>query len=109
LGKEGELRDKEPKRFFITKEDLGEHGYTHGCPGCKAILKKTARQGHNEECRKKMEKALAGTDKVNKSKERVDGFVEKCLGKEDAKKRKTDEAEKERKEDVKDKGEKKGR
>ncbi len=52
---------------------------------------------------------MAGTDKVKTSKERVDGFVEKCMGKDDAKKRKTDEAEKERKEDVKDTGEKKGR
>ena len=45
------------------QEDYFEHGFTEGCPGCKAILKKAVSQSHNEKCRARMEKILDGTAK----------------------------------------------
>ena len=44
-----------PRHVYIKKEDLEEHGYTVGCPGCKAILRGTARQAHTDGCRARME------------------------------------------------------
>ena len=59
-----------PRRANISKEDLVEHGYTARCPGCLAILRGTARQGHSDECRKRMEAALEGTEKMTEAKEK---------------------------------------
>jgi hypothetical protein len=108
LEEEGELRDTEPRRFRIDKSDLEAHGYTQGCPGCKAILTKSSRQGHNESCRKKFEEAMADTEKVEKSRKKAGEFVEKCIEKEEAKKRKVEEAAKELLEDTRKKAEKRG-
>ncbi len=41
--------DTVPGRATINKEDVEIHGYTATCPGCMAILRGTARQGHSEE------------------------------------------------------------
>ena len=43
-----------PRRVFITKGDVEEHGYTSRCPGCISILRGTARQMHSEECRRRL-------------------------------------------------------
>ena len=40
-----------PRRMFIRKQDVEEHGYTLRCPGCLSILRRTARQEHSSECR----------------------------------------------------------
>jgi len=45
-----------PRRMFIRKQDVEEHGYTTRCPGCVSILRGTARQEHTAECRRRMEK-----------------------------------------------------
>ena len=47
-----------PRRMRISKEDLQEHGFTDGCKGCKAIIKKAPAQAHTETCRARMEKLL---------------------------------------------------
>ena len=46
-----EAEQKAPVRFMIKREDLEKHGFSTRCPGCKAILRRTARQGHSEQCR----------------------------------------------------------
>ena len=75
--------EKVPRSFQITKEDLGRHGYSDGCPGCKAILRGTARQGHTHGCRRRLETAMANEEKVKKSAEKEKEFIEKALEEED--------------------------
>ena len=43
---------------MIKKEDLEQYGCSAGCPGCKAILRGTATQGHSEACRSRMKTEL---------------------------------------------------
>jgi hypothetical protein len=68
-----------PTRFAISKDDLLKHGYSAKCPGCKAILRGTARQGHSEECRKRMAREMSDVEKVVTSKTRREEFMKKCL------------------------------
>ena len=60
-----------PRRMFIRKQDVEEHGYTSRCPGCVSILRRTARQEHSAECRRRMEKELRMTERAKKSKKKV--------------------------------------
>jgi hypothetical protein len=68
-----------PRKVYIAREDLEVHGYTVGCPGCKSILRGTTRQGHNEACRRRVEKELEGTEKANKAKKRVGEYMDKKM------------------------------
>ena len=75
---EREKADKSiPDRFTINREDLEKHGFSSGCPGCKAILKGTARQGHSEGCRKRLATEMRGEKKVLESQAKVDELVGK--------------------------------
>ena len=69
------VRDSEgeavPRKVYISREDVEVHGYTAKCPGCVSILRGTARQQHSDECRKRLEKELAGTEKAKKAKRKV--------------------------------------
>jgi hypothetical protein len=91
-----------PTRFMIRKDDLEKHGYSAKCPGCKAILR-AARQGHSEECRKRMTREMSDVEKVVTSKARREEFMKKCLEEEEdiRKRRKVKE---ERDEDMLDSG-----
>ena len=40
-----------PKSLHTKKEDYDEHGYTRGCPGCRALLTGTTKQKHTTQCR----------------------------------------------------------
>ena len=71
-----EAEQKAPVRLMIKREDLEKHGFTTRCPGCKAILRGTARQGHSEQCRARLTEAMKGE------------FVERRLEAQDAKRRK---------------------
>ena len=42
-----------PRRMYIRKSDVEEHGYTVRCPGCVSILRGTARQEHSDACRRR--------------------------------------------------------
>ena len=53
---EQKAEEKVPRRMDISKQVLEEYGYTKGCQGCRAIIMKTARQGHSEGCRKRLER-----------------------------------------------------
>ena len=61
----------------MTPNELKEHGFTVGCPGCEAIeCNLSVRRGHTEECRLRIEKAMAdsdmGREKLQRAKERLD-------------------------------------
>ena len=86
------MKDAAPRRAYITKEDLNELGYTAKCPGCLAILRGTARQGHSADCRKRVEGLLADSTKVIDSTKRMKEFAEKVVGLEEGKRRKEDDA-----------------
>jgi hypothetical protein len=53
-----------PNRFMIRKEDLETHGYSANCQGCRSILRGTARQGHSESCRNRLEEELKDDPRV---------------------------------------------
>ena len=76
-----------PRRAYLKKKDFENCGYTTKCLGCKALLKGTRAVGHSEECRKRMEKELEGTDKIEKAKARGNQFCEEVLDREDRKRR----------------------
>jgi hypothetical protein len=67
-----------PRSATITQEDLKEHGFSAKCPGCLAVLRKTARQGHSEECRLRIGQAMAGAAKWVVAKRRRKDFVEEA-------------------------------
>ena len=91
----GERHERVPRRVYLQKDDFERWGYTSGCPGCISILKGTARQMHTEACRGRMEKEMAGEEKMVKAERRRDEYVEKAIAKDEAKrqKRKNDENE----------------
>ena len=76
-------------RFMIKREDLEKQGFTKRCPGCKAILRGTARQGHSEQCRARLTEATKLEETVIKNDVRFNEFVAKRVGAEDAKRRRT--------------------
>jgi hypothetical protein len=85
-------RETVPRRMFIRKEDVEEHGYTVRCPGCVSILRGTARQEHTEVCRRRLEKELGGTDRAKQARKKVDDYVEKKMAEdEEARKKRIDE------------------
>ena len=61
-----------PRRAGFSQKDLETHGFTMGCAGCKSVLTGGRRQGHSEECRRRLEKEMAGEDKVRRAAERRD-------------------------------------
>ena len=85
-----------PHRFMIRKEDLEKHGYSANCPGCKSILRRTARQGHSESCRKRLEEELKDDPRVKLQRLREKEYVEKRIDEQERKRlRKEDEGPKE--------------
>jgi hypothetical protein len=82
-----------PHRFRIGKEDLETHGYSANCQGCKSILRGTARQGHSEACRKRLEEALKDDPRLKIQKMREKEYLERRLDEQERKRqRKDDEA-----------------
>jgi hypothetical protein len=55
------MRETVPRKVAIAKQDLEEFGYTAKCPGCLAVLRGTTRQGHSQDCRRRMQEELKGT------------------------------------------------
>ena len=49
--------------FYIRREvELREHGYTPGCQGCDAAREDRAPRRHSDECRKRIEEAVAAKE-----------------------------------------------
>ena len=59
-----------PRSFVIKQSDLENHGYSEKCMGCKARLRGTARQAHSNECRSRLSKAMASSEKVKMARQR---------------------------------------
>jgi hypothetical protein len=74
MGREEEVV---PRRAGFSQKDLETHGFTAGCAGCKSVLTGGRRQGHNEDCRRRLEKEMAGEDKIKRAAERRDEFAVK--------------------------------
>ena len=89
-----------PRHVYFSKSDFDEHGCSSNCPGCRSILKGIRRQVHSEACRQRTQKALEGTDRLERATAREHEFYEKVLRRED-KKRVLDEAEKKERETAK--------
>ena len=50
-----------PRRLYISRKDVGEHGATPGCAGCRAAISGGRAVNHNEACRRRMEEQLKTT------------------------------------------------
>ena len=48
-----------PRRFHIRREDMEKHGATDGCPGCRALHARRRGVPHTNDCRTRMEEAMA--------------------------------------------------
>ena len=93
-----------PRRMYIKKSGVEEHGYTVRCLGCISIQRRTTRQEHSDACRRRLEKEMEGTQKAMNAKARVREYVEKKMeGDEQARKRKKGEEKEEKGEVVSDK------
>jgi hypothetical protein len=84
-----------PNRFMIRKEDLERYGHSANCQGCRSILRGTARQGHSEPCRKRIEEALKDDLRIKLQRIKEKAYVERRLEEQEAKRRKKEEKEKE--------------
>ena len=81
-----------PRKVYITREDVETYGYTVKCPGGISNLKNTAKQAHNDDCRRRLEKELAGTEKAQKAKRKVGEYVDKKMKEDDeVRKKRSDE------------------
>jgi len=89
------MRETVPRKVAIAKQDLEEFGYTAKCPGCLAVLRGTTRQGHSQDCRRRMQEELKGTPKADAAKRKFESFTEEALEKDDMnrKQKKRDETE----------------
>ena len=74
-----------PRHCYLSKRDFDEHGCSSDCPGCLSILKGIRRQGHREACRQRLQKALEGTDRLERAKAREHEFYEEVWRREDKK------------------------
>ena len=77
------MEDSVPKRVMIRQQDLENFGYSRNCPGCSAILKGAARQGHSEACRKRIESEMKDDERLKRANKRRDEFIDRAVEKEE--------------------------
>ena len=72
-GKKGTDKKITMRRVEIGKEQVRKYGLTVGCKGCTQADEGRAIEGHNEECRTRMEAEMAkdGNRKLIKMEERM--------------------------------------
>ena len=73
------LREPPPRRMSITKEDLEQFGYSARCKGCKAAIKGQYSGAHSEECRRRLEGELRGSEKFQVAERRMLEYLTKAL------------------------------
>ena len=99
-------KESTTKRVYITKKDIAKHGVTEGCEGCRAVIRGGETRPHSEECRKRIEKAMAeeGNERWKRADERIQERIVEEMEKQLEEKRRAEEREKERiKKEEKDK------
>ena len=69
---ETKARIEVPRSFTITRADLERHGFTSKCLGCKALIRRTTRQHHSQECRERMKAEMTNEAKVKDAKKRAE-------------------------------------
>ena len=74
-------REREPREFYISKEDAEKHGYTRGCGGCSSWFKGLGRQPHTEKCRERFKELMRGEAKVRNAEKRKREFEERMTKK----------------------------
>ena len=62
---------------FWQNPDFPKHGFSEKCPGCKAVLRNTTRQGHTAECRARLTKEMADEEKVKVAQRKEMEFYER--------------------------------
>ena len=53
-----QMRETMPRRMRFDMDDLEKHGFTVGCPGCKAKNRGETGVNHSEECRQRIEEKI---------------------------------------------------
>ena len=78
-------RETAMRYFCITKADLEAQGYTAGCPACDEtrLGQRTPGVKHTSLCRARIEEALAGTDRFQRTQERVNQRIAERVQKDD--------------------------
>ena len=90
---EAEERKYQPRRVYIRARDVRKYGATAGCEGCRAAIPGGENRGHTEECRTRIEKAMAEDQGVrvkrakDKIDERIGQMVEEMIGKQEEEER----------------------
>ena len=51
-----------PRRLYLKQSDFMAHGTSDCCPGCRALISGGRAQGHNEECRSRVEGEIRKTE-----------------------------------------------
>jgi hypothetical protein len=51
-----------PRRLYIRRKDLEQHGVTVGCEGCESLINGGAQRTHTEECRDRIREELLKTE-----------------------------------------------
>ena len=87
VSKEVVVREKEklkmkehvraPKRVHITREDLEEIRVHGEMSGCLSLLRRTSREAHTENCRKRIEDELRGTASATAAQRRLKEYQDK--------------------------------
>ena len=86
-------------RLRLKREDFLRHGFTEGCPGCRAMIAGSTARGHHEACRQRMESAIAadseGQERVERQNSKVTDHMarvlEKRFSQEDAERRRQEQ------------------
>ena len=85
-----------PRRMYINKNDINEHGATSGCPGCTALALGRNPVAHSEACRKNIEAKVSTSDSGRKralvADHRQKEFIAKTIENSDQEKRRKAEA-----------------
>ena len=70
-------------RMRLKREDFFRHGFTEGCPGCRALLAGGAARGHHDACRSRMETAISadpdGSERRERQKAKEDEYLTRVL------------------------------
>ena len=82
-----ETRERAPREFYITYEDVKKYKITRGCGGCSSFTRGLGRQPHTDACRERFRDLMKDEVKVKQSEERKREFEERQKDKKGRRKR----------------------